>query len=62
MLQDSRTDAIDLMSTIVNASGPLLETLFESLPDAALLTDEQDRIKRVNVQIDQMFGWPRVEL
>lgn len=58
----TREPAIDPMSTTVNASGPLLETLFESLPDAAVLTDNQGQIKRVNAKAEQLFGFPRAEL
>ncbi|HWF92333.1 MAG TPA: sigma 54-interacting transcriptional regulator [Terriglobales bacterium] len=50
------------MSTIVNASDPPWETLFESLPDAAVLADDRDRILRINIQVEQLFGFPRAEL
>ena len=50
------------MPTTVNATDLLLETLFESLPDAALLTDDQDQILRVNAQVEQQFGLHRAEL
>ena len=50
------------MSTTANATSTLSETLFESLPDAAVLADDRGLIKRVNAQIEQIFGWPRAEL
>jgi protein-histidine pros-kinase len=55
----------------INASAPnreladfyaIFETLFESSPDAILLTDREGRITRVNAQVEQTFGYGRSEL
>lgn len=40
----------------------IFEVLFESSPDAILLTDRQGRITRVNAQAEEIFGYSRGEL
>ncbi|HTV55115.1 MAG TPA: PAS domain S-box protein [Terriglobia bacterium] len=39
-----------------------LETVFESAPDAFVASDVEGRIKKLNAQAEQIFGYSRVEL
>jgi PAS domain S-box-containing protein len=40
----------------------ILEALFESVPEAVVISDEQGCIVRVNVQVERLFGYSRDEL
>src|SRR5208282_4957774 len=40
----------------------LFEKLFESSPDAIVVTDLEGRIARVNAQVERFFGYSREEL
>jgi PAS domain S-box-containing protein len=40
----------------------ILEALFESVPEAVVISDEQGSIVRVNVQVERLFGYSRDEL
>jgi PAS domain S-box-containing protein len=40
----------------------ILEALFESVPEAVVISDENGRIVRVNVQVERLFGYSRDEL
>ncbi|MGA3212197.1 MAG: PAS domain S-box protein [Terriglobales bacterium] len=40
----------------------VFETLFESSPDAIVITDREGRISRVNSQVEQLFGYGRNDL
>ena len=40
----------------------ILEALFESVPEAVVISDEDGRIVRVNVQVERLFGYSRDEL
>jgi PAS domain S-box-containing protein len=40
----------------------ILEALFESVPEAVVISDENGRIVRVNVQVEKLFGYSRDEL
>src|SRR5689334_9142730 len=50
------------MSTTVNATYSIFETLFESLPDAIVLTAVNGTIKRINLQTEKLFGFARGDL
>ncbi len=43
-------------------SSHILEALFESVPEAVVISDEQGCIVRVNVQVERLFGYSRDEL
>ncbi|HKV24747.1 MAG TPA: sigma 54-interacting transcriptional regulator [Candidatus Acidoferrum sp.] len=43
-------------------SEALFEKLYESSPDAVLVTDGEGRIVQVNAQVDRLFGYARQEL
>jgi len=40
----------------------LLQAIVEAAPDALIVADVQGRIRLVNAQVEQLFGWPRSEL
>ena len=40
----------------------ILEALFESVPEAVVISDENGHIVRVNVQVEKLFGYSRDEL
>ena len=40
----------------------ILEALFESVPEAVVISDENGCIVRVNVQVEKLFGYSRDEL
>src|ERR1700676_1472484 len=40
----------------------ILEALFESVPEAVVISDENGCILRVNVQVEKLFGYSRDEL
>jgi len=41
---------------------PLYEILFESSPDAILVANQDGRISKANLQVEQLFGYPCSEL
>jgi PAS domain S-box-containing protein len=43
-------------------SEKMLESLFESAPDGAILVDSQGIIQRVNAQVEKLFGYKRDKL
>jgi PAS domain S-box-containing protein len=51
----------EVVSTL-RKSEALLGGLFESAPDAIVVTDRDGRIVRINSQAEEMFGYPRAEV
>ncbi len=47
---------------VSEGSRHILEALFESVPEAVVISDEQGCIVRVNVQVERLFGYSRDEL
>ena len=40
----------------------LFERVFQSSPDAIVLTDTEGQIKEINAQVERLFGYTRPEL
>jgi PAS domain S-box-containing protein len=51
----------EVVSTL-RKSEALLGGLFESAPDAIVVTDRDGRVVRVNAQAEALFGYPRAEI